>query len=243
MSKNIKSTQLTTKEKKEDIKYLVSGIEQIHCDPYKNVEKKDFEKELSKTLDCTEEEMRYVIQEALVLLRDAHTKVTRIGGSLFPIKYIFIGDILHIVGITENKKAFLGKKLLSINDISIEELTKRIAKLSSQENLEVLFRDVSIYLQSNNILKYIDVSKKDLLNIETSEGSFEINKGTEEEFQNAIVLKPLTWKKSDYIKNPTYTGNNTYRLRMEEETLVFQYNACNNRGHTENELKKFKKVK
>lgn len=233
----------STEKKKlitEDIKYLLSEIEKIHRDPYKNVTKQKFESALNEVLNKSP--IKLGIQEALALLKDAHTKVVGIGKELFAIEYTYIGNSLYIIGISKEKEEFLGQKVISVSTVPIAEINEKLEKLSSKENQEVTLRDTALFLQSNMILKYFGISDSNTLDIETSKGNFQIAVGDKESFQHMKVLNPLIWKEKDYINNPTYTGNSTYRLRVDANKLLFQYNACNNRGYTPKVLENFQQI-
>ena len=130
----------------------------------------------------------------------------------------------------------LGQRIEKINGHKLEDILKKVSKLSSKENNEVLLKDNAENILSNRILRYYGFSNNASLKITTEKGTRDVDVKDDK----VKKLKPLDWKEED-IQDPSFTGNDIYRFRILNNALLFQYNKCTNEGHTEKELKVFKK--
>jgi hypothetical protein len=221
--------------KEEDLKFLIAKLEEIHPDPYRNInqEKDVFTNTLEKSLKVPEEFFPLAIQESLALLKDGHTGVKDYAREILPIKFLEFENSYYIIAAEEKDKDQIGNSVLAINGFTIERINKKIAELSSKENNETLLYDLQNFLRTNNILRYYKFSNSKDLVITTNKGDFK-TEGLE--YKTKLVEnKPLkNWGED------TYEGNTKYRFKTLNETLLFQYNTCNNRGHSEKELTEFK---
>lgn len=221
---------------KVDITILVSKIEEFHIDPYKNISKEDLLLSLDKACDVEEKYFPIALQESLALLKDAHTKipeVVEVWGDRIPIRLKEIDGHYYIIGTNESNSELQLQELLQINGYDISEIVKSLSKLSSQENSERLLSDMERLLRSVDVLEYYGYANDRQIILTTESGTHQIEDDTGE----VKVAQPLGWKNKDI----DYIGNEKYRYRVEGNTVIFQYNACNNRGHSDDELAKFKR--
>ncbi len=229
------TNNIELESKEEDLDFLVKNLEEIHPDPYRNInqEKDFFTNSLEKSLKVPEEFFPLAIQESLALLKDGHTGVKDYAREILPIKFLEFENSYYIIAAEEKDKDQIGNSVLAINGFTIEEINKKIAKLSSKENNETLLYDLQNFLRTNNILRYYKFSNSKGLVITTNKGDFK-TEGLEYKAK-LVENKPLkNWEED------TYEGNTKYRFKVLNKTLLFQYNTCNNRGHSEKELKDFK---
>jgi len=230
--------QTHLESRKEDLNFLVEKLEEIHPDPYRNInhQKEIFEKSLEKSLEVREEYFILAVQESLALLGDLHTGVVGILEEPLPTQYVYINDSFYITRSNEKTPEMLTAKLLGINGYNLQEIIPKISKLSSNESKEVLQKDLSAFLQCNRILRYYGFSNSEGVNLQTDKGDFKVKRNE----KRGKTIEPLLWEEEEK-KNKTYFGNNTYQARIEGNCLFFQYNKCSNKEHTENELSSFKK--
>ncbi len=224
--------------RKEDLKFLVKKLEEIHPDPYRHINqaKEFFEKSLEKSLEVENEYFILAIQESLALLGDLHTGVTGILEEPLSTQYVSINDAFYITRSNEANPEMLTAKLLGINGHDLQEIIPKISKLSSNESLEVLQKDLSAFLQCNKILRYYGFSNSEEVTIQTDKGDFKVKQNE----SRGETREPLLWTE-DQKNNKTYIGNNIYQARIEANCLLFQYNKCSNKGHNDEELSSFKK--
>ncbi|MDD4382310.1 MAG: hypothetical protein PHE21_03135 [Candidatus Dojkabacteria bacterium] len=223
---------------REDIEYLQKELENTHYDLYRDVDKDIFTNSLEKASNTEPKYFKLAIQESLALLRDAHTHVSGMCNNEPPIlECREIEGGIYIIGATENHTNLIGEEIKGINGHPVSDVVSKVSKLSSNENREVLLKDIPLYIASPLILSYYGFGSEDSVRVTTNIGSTDILKRKGEKIK---TRNPLEWKESE-LEDPTFLGNRDYRLRIINNTLLFQYNNCTNEGHTIEELKSFKR--
>lgn len=231
-------SEIENKPEQEDIEYLQDKLEQTHYDLYRNVDKETLTNALSNATKVDEEFFTYSLQEALALIGDAHTHVPQIlHEDHLPISFKYIEGGYYVVGCSTVNSSLIGKQVLEINGYKIEDVLSKLSKLSSKENSEVLLLDLERFLTSTKALRYYGFSDSNTFEVKTTDNRFCIN-ADEDPIDKSF--NPLRWKEED-LKDPTYSGNEIYQFRLIGNTLLFQYNECDNYGHTDIELSEFKK--
>ncbi len=229
-------TEITPEQ--EDVNYLREQLEQTHYDVYRNVSKQVLSDSLQKATEVEPQFFSIAVQESLALIGDAHTYVPGIlNDNHLPLDLREFDQGVYIIGTSEGHSSLLGQKIQNINGYNISEIAEKLANLSSKENIEVLKRDLAMYMVSNQVLKYYGFSHGNQLQIATEKGITEVEIDTKAKVK---PLRPLRWKTTE-INDPTFVGNNLYRFRIVGNTLLFQYNECTNRNHSKEELAEFKK--
>jgi len=232
-------TEIEITPEQKDIEYLQEQLEQTHYDLYRNVSKQVLTDSLQKATKVESEFLNIAIQESLALIGDAHTYVPGIlNGNYLPLDLREIDGSFYIIGSSEKYSHLLGQELKSINGNNLTDVVEKLSNLSSKENGEVLLKDISTNMISNQVLRYYGFSSSNQLQLTTNEGITEITVDTEDKVKE---LHPLRWK--DYeINDPSFVGNKIYRFRIIGDTLLFQYNKCTNNGHSKEELVEFKRM-
>ena len=230
--------EIETTPEEEDVKYLQQELKKVHYDLYRHVSEQTLTGSLKKAASVDPEFLNIAIQESLALIGDAHTYVQGIlDKNHLPLNFREIDGNLYIVGSSVQYSHLLCQRLDSINGHNIAEITGKVANLSSKENSEVLKRDLALNMASNQVLEYYGFSTSNQLQVTTDGGATEIAVSTGDRVKS---LHPLRWKDSE-IEDPTFVGNNIYRFRIVGDTLLFQYNKCTNKDHTEEDLSEFKR--
>ncbi len=230
-------TEIEMTPEQQDVKYLQEQLEQTHYDLYKNVSEEIFADSLQKATEVEPEYFKIALQESLALIGDAHTYVPGIlNGNYLPLELREIEGNYFIIGTSEKYSSLLGEKLVSINGYNLTQITEKISQLSSKENSEVLKKDIAINIMSNQVLKYYGFSSSNQLQISTEKESTELIINSDDKVK---LLNPLRWGDKE-LNDPTFLGNRDYRLRVIDNTLLFQYNSCTNRDRTKGELEDFK---
>jgi hypothetical protein len=222
--------------RKEDLDFLQEKLEEIHPDPYRNInhEKEIFEESLEKSLTVPEEFFPWAMQESLALLKDNHTGVGISPKEILPLSFLEFENSFYIIGAENEHKERIGSKVSKINGFSLNEINEQTAKLSSKENSETLLYDLQAHLKINDILKYYNFSNSENLLITTDRGEFEIQ--ASKSWPKIIEKMPLK-----YWEEGSYEGNMKYRFKIiNGKTLIFQYNICNNKDFSKKTLKDFK---
>lgn len=224
---------LTLKQKKDDISFLLQQIEQIHKDPYRNIDKQAFQNSLKESVNTKNKFFPLKIQESLAQMKDAHTKVNNIVEDWFPIELQYLSDNkCYIIGGKTKDDPAIGGELISINNYPLKEINTKLSALSSKENQEQLLKDLSFFTICNTILNYYSFSSGKITTFTTTKGifSYEETKELQPKTRN-----PFAWKDKNYV------GNQHYRFKLEKGILNFQYNNCKQGDYSDRELKDFKK--
>lgn len=222
----------------EDVRYLQAKLEETHFDLYRNVDKETFAESLEEATEVEPQYFKMALQEAIALIEDAHTYVPGFSnGKFLPIECTEIDGKFYIIGTSDEHTSLIGQEITGINENPITEVVKKVSKLSSNENKEVLLKQVPVYVTSRLVLGYYGLENGDTTKISTDVGCVEFD-GKEK--TDIKTRNPLKWKEAE-LNDPTFFGNRDYRLRMVGNTLLFQYNSCTNEGHTKKELEEFKK--
>jgi len=222
----------------EDIKYLHGKLEETHFDLYRNIDEETFSKSLEKAANTDSEYFKMALQESLALLRDAHTHVIGIFNGKHPLlECKEIQKEIYVIGTSVENTSLIGQRVEEINGYPVNQVMSEVSKLSSKENIEVLLKEVPVFMTSPLALKYYCFNKGNTTEIKTNIGTTNI---IEKEGTKIKIRNPLKWKDSE-LNDPSFLGNKDYRLRVHGKTLLFQYNSCTNEGHTQKELADFKK--
>lgn len=224
--------------REKDIEYLQKILEKTHFDLYRNISQEIFKSSIQKTVKAKSEFFEIAIQQSLALLGDAHTRVYNIlSHDYLPLETREIGGSYYIIGSSDKYSYMLGQKIEEINGYKLENIIKKVSKLSSKENNEVLIKDNATNITSNRVLRYYNFSSGRLVKIKTVRGTYNIEACDSE---TVHVLRPLSWTKED-LHDPTFHGNDIYKFRIVNNTLLFQYSKCSNYGNSQKELKFFKR--
>lgn len=223
----------------KDLQHLLHEIKKYHVDPFRNISEKEFVKSLERIEKISAKKFPFQVQESLALLGDAHTRVPfamHVHGERLPFRLKKLPGGYYIIGTSEKYKDLMLQKLVSINGHSIEQITKKLMALSPKENPVSTETELERLLLSIDALEFYKITKpREEIVITTNKGKHIISDLNGEVTQ----AKPLAWKRKEYENNKSYKGNPTYRYRIEGNTLLFQYNACNNKGYTDKQLKEF----
>ncbi len=229
--------EINEKFEQRDIEYLQNELEKIHYDLYRNVSKETLTNSLQKAAEVDSKLFIVAVEESLALIGDAHTHTNGIlNDNYLPLELREIDGGYYIVGSSNRHESLLGKKVIAINGFSIAEIEEKVSNLSSKENIEVLKKNNAVNITSNLVLKYYGFSNDNKLEISTEHESSVVEINTKDRVK---LIRPLKW--TPKVENdPTFYGNEIYRLRMIGDTLLFQYNQCTNENHSDEELSKFK---
>lgn len=176
------------KEYKEDIKFLIDKIEEIHPNPYLYYDKKLFYKDLEElsNKNISFDEFNYEIRKIVAKLNDPHTNSLYKRSFFWEIK--LIENKVYIVFDYRNLDSkYLYKEIKNINGVDVKEIMPFIVNIASSDNKQWQKSRVQDYLLSKSFLKSINVIKNDEYLIELEDGSIiDANKELEKEIKNLI---------------------------------------------------------
>ena len=160
---------------------------------------------------------------------DSHTEVYMYGSVWLPIKLKTIDDKLYVVNITDEFKEALYGELISINGIDIETIKRDFEEIVSYSTIEFLNIQTEQEMATPDVLRSLPCFDKKFSKLtytflkdgEKIDCIFDLNK----EYPNLKDNRP---------KNYTY--------KLEGDTLVLVYNACNHAERMKQFIKEIKYI-
>jgi len=187
----------------EDIDYYQKTLEEKHINLYHTISKSEFNSEIKNL----ESRLHFLtdFQIIIELMRitqkigggqgDGHTAVPLWNKKLhkYPIELFDFNGEIRVIGIDEKYSQFLGSQLKSIDGVNINEIYKKVSKLTPfTENKQSIMDRTCSYLVISEILKALNVTK----NINQAQFTF-IN---EKDDKISISLKAINNEELEKIK-------------------------------------------
>jgi hypothetical protein len=213
----------------EDIDYFESELAKNHIDFYSIIDSVDFHNRLSvlkeKTDFLTDYEVELELQRILASLHISHTSILvqfNQSTKRLPLIADFFDDGLFIVGINKSNREFIGRKIIGINNIPIEEIYSRTEPFVSFENKQWLNRQFPYFISNVSFLKYIGVVKEDSLLTVNLDNQVTIN--FKAGLENLVSETAEVFNTSNWLKNRT--RNYWFYVDNTCDLVYIQYNRC-----------------
>lgn len=157
-----------------DFLFFCDMLEETHPDPYTGFGGRPFfhiERDLMANRIATDSlslnDFCDILNEFTVPLKDLHTFVQYPKSDALKIKYVqrisfdVLNDGLMVSGIAEPYSDYLGSRLLSINDVSVDTLADRMTKIKPSENPIGNLQNLSSWGNQDEILDKLGIMCKD----------------------------------------------------------------------------------
>lgn len=230
----ISAAEITEKEWLEDLNYLEKELPARHKNLFFQLEKDEFEAELSKLKNDLSElsnlEVTLRLAEISAKIGDTHTAVnnTRFLTEYYPLFLRKFEDGYRVITTAEQYKEILGARLISVNDYSMEELKSKFSRIITADNQISLDYRISSFLRLNELLSYLDIVESE------NEFIFEQNEEKISISFEPLKIENMTANSSDLVSldyQPGYVLGNANQLFWSdyiaaENILYFQYNRC-----------------
>lgn len=175
-----------------DIDYYHKTLEEKHINLYHTISKEEFSAEIANLKSRLPSLTDFQVVVELMQLThkvgagkgDGHTSVPLWGRNLnrYPIKLFDFDGELRVLGTDKRQKQLLGKILISIDGVSIEEIYSKVSKLTPfTENKQSAMDRTCSYMLNAEILKAIGIVKK----VEQAEFKFVDDNG----IYSSVILK------------------------------------------------------
>lgn len=242
--------KLSNEQWVEDIDFFSKELKSRHPNLYLNISESEFDKEINNLKEninhMSDVEVSINIEQILSRLKDAHTNISLIemitppgeaknydDMKVFPITYKWFDDGLRVYSCDFKYKEILGLKLVSINDIELDEIIGKVSTTYSYDNNAGLKSGITKYISVYEILKFLDIvdnnSAKFVFEKENGD-KYSINLNTMD-FKNVnyINLSTLIKNESEISTNPTGCYDDYWFKYIEKDNILyFQYNKCIN---------------
>lgn len=227
--------QLTKAQWTEDIRYLQKQWTKKHANLFHTMQPTQFQKTMNDLLEkldkLTANEIMVELVKIGAMVKDGHTDVQPVSLRYSPRFASFQGSI-YITSAPQEFSHLVGGRVLKVEGMPIDEVTKRLIPLVDGDNeMEVPrkvpdFLAMASVLQGLHIVKSIDAATFTILtdqNVEV-EAMFKPSTSNTQEKRVTLLGKanvPLPL----YMQN--VQRNYWYSYLKDSKTIYFQYNSCN----------------
>lgn len=228
----------------QDIDFLQENLPQKHINLYHNITKSEFDHEiadLKKDLpNLRDYQIKCRLAQIIASVGDAHTALYLFPDSnednVYPIILSWFGSDLMVIGEDPKYRELFGKRLLSINNVPVNQITSKINTLISHENDQWLRNINASYITLPTVLKFFNITTGG-----KAEFTFADNKGNIEKVSLApenmapyLLQRPENYLLSDKLlqPDPKDPGSRLYWYEYipADKILYFQYNQCEDRN-------------
>ncbi|GAB6170155.1 S41 family peptidase [Clostridium carnis] len=212
----------------EDLEELKEKLTREHKNLFFNISKKDWEnkiEDLKKIINLLDyNDMKVELSKIVASIKDAHTSITFPIKYIIPLEFFYFKEGIYIINTTEEYKSILYKKIISINDIKIDEVIREVEKVISYENKYFLKCQLVKYIQSVEVLYglcIIDDINSISLEVEDSNN-----------FIEKITIYPKAYNDIKYVSKDNihiYEENsslNYWFKVLEDNEIYIKYNSC-----------------
>lgn len=218
---NISYEEMDKYKYKEELKKILSIIEEKHIDMYFNISKEELNSYIEELLTKYELKDKYdlyyianVIIKKIFDRFDSHTYLIWNDADFnLPIRLKYIEDKLYIIRTDEDNRDLLYGQILKINNIEIEKLIEEI------KNMTAYSTDGFLQIKIETIL-YNGVKLKSLPSIDSDTHEFEY----EVLIDNQIIKRKLTRQDKDLLDINKMKKNYSYTVI--DEVIYIVYNSC-----------------
>jgi len=225
---------LNSKQISEDLKYLLTQLENIHPNPFLYISKEEFSNDLKKLASKQREKKEFLLELMHVFskIKDSHTRVKGISkvlsGKTYPIRFKNLSNSYYIYAIEKRMKEYMGYKLVSINGLSVSKVVEKFRGIITHENDITLSNAIEQWIYEPDMLEYLRIVGKDQ--------KLEITIEKKENRRETISLVP-TDTSEDQLYNPrvqniinskTLNPKGIYWRKYFKDIATFylQYNEC-----------------
>ena len=217
----------------EDIDYLKDELIKNHANLFAYIKEDEFNEKIEKLKGMIDEldyeEMKVEISRVVASIKDAHTSLVFPARRFIPLKFYYFNDGVYIIDTTKNYENLLFKKVIAIENVSIEEILKELYNIISFEN-EYFFKAQSMkYLQIVEVLYgLLIVDDMDKIKITLENGEYEVLPVSIDELNYTNSKLPLYARRS---------SENLWFKYLDNEELYIKYNSCRESGNKSIESK------
>lgn len=211
----------------EDIDYLKDELIKNHANLFAYTKEDEFNEKIEKLKEMIDEldyeEIKVEISRVVASIKDAHTSLIFPARRFIPFKFYYFNDGVYIINTTKNYENLLFKKVIAIENFSIEEVLKELYNIISFEN-EYFFKAQSMkYLQIVEILYgLLIVDDMNKIKITLDSGEYEVLPVSIDELNYTNSKLPLYARRS---------SENLWFKYLDNKELYIKYNSCRESGN------------
>jgi len=153
----------TVQQWQADLDFMAKFLKETHPNPFTKITETDFTKNLQKIRiripDMNKNEIVTEFMKLSTSIKDGHTMLfgENLTHKWFPIRIEKFHEGYYITVTQPDLKHLIGKRVIRINDLRVDELFKKIKSVGIRENEYASQYYSSVYLMMERILKGLDV--------------------------------------------------------------------------------------
>ncbi|MBX2875267.1 MAG: hypothetical protein KTR30_24330 [Saprospiraceae bacterium] len=230
--------EMTPVQWQEDLQYLENKLKKQFKNPDANLTPLLFDglQKLKKQVgQLSNEKLAVELGKTLATQQDGHTELdlmqTAVDFNRLPINFYFFGKDLYIFNTSSDHQDLLGKKVLSIDGVGIEDVFQRLLPIMPADNKMETIHMAPIYMLAPRLLFELGItSAPNTVQLQLADGgAVAIDGITIQDYQK------IEWKNVKDLKNlspPLYLQNHTksyWHTYLEESNIFyFKYNRVRN---------------
>ena len=213
---NLLAIEPSQKERKEDLDFIKSELPKLHYDLFHTLSEKDFTKEIEdlelKIDSCSDIEFALGIQSILTKIGDSHTNIDYFKyldrKNTYPIKVYWYKDGFYVIRTLKIYEEILGKKIISINGISIKNIIEKFETIIVKDNEAIIKHRLPNILVFKDILDFLGITNgmENKFSFSNLDEVSELNIKTVAEIDDlskVVKLKPKTFQQVPFLFHPT----------------------------------------
>ena len=179
-------------------------------------------------------EIKYRIDEILMPIKDGHLNFEcgyNIYTKIIPIYFkITSNKDFYVGGVNKENEQYLGSKIISINDIDIDDIVDKIMEITPHDNQEFVYANLEAYGFDGGKLKYLGIGKDvNKFKFETVDGEIvehDIELINYNEFKPIFIVNKYENKLLRNDKPSNALNEYWYKIDEDNDVFYFQYNKC-----------------
>lgn len=231
------NARLTPQQWQADLEFLGKALPAQHPafarDPYAQRFQGELKKLSQNLAGRSDFEIALELQTLLAGAGDAHTQLDLMlwmqRQPLVPISFGSYDDGVFVSATVRQFQAALGKKVLKINGLSVEEATRRIGRFVAVENEYSLKKDAWLWFRFPAALRQAGVGTTDTLELtlENADGQVENMRLFPPDFSKMAAMQLAQFKPTDPdLRWQPQTELFTLRWLPDDKILFVLYNRC-----------------
>ncbi|MEX2963840.1 hypothetical protein [Microbulbifer sp. TYP-18] len=149
-----------------DLQFLLSEIKRLHVDPYHSVSAEELELKVKLIVEkipkLSDEQIVFQFMELLASVGNGHNFIVPTNSlkgafTRLPVQFYWFNDGIYIVRASDRYRHLIGRKIISVENIPVEQVMERIEKVNARDNEMQQYWLGPYYLAIPEVLKGLNV--------------------------------------------------------------------------------------
>jgi tetratricopeptide (TPR) repeat protein len=126
-----------------DLQFLQSEIKRLHVDPHHSISAEELESKIKSIAEnipnLSDQQVVFQFMELLASLGNGHNFIVPTNSlkgafTRLPVQFYWFNDGIYIVSATSHYKHLIGRKVISVANIPVEQVIERIERVNARDN-------------------------------------------------------------------------------------------------------------